>query len=243
MSMLEARYPKTEYAFFKEVPNGTGSQCNRHCDAMAMSLWPSRGLFLTGFELKVSRTDWVKELKQPGKAEPIAQYCDFWYLVVGSKDIVHAGELPPNWGMLAPVAGKLKVITEATKLEPIEIPRKFLAALMRVTQAQISRNAVALHEKQKEYQRGYEQGRSSRDFEVSQLRRAIEGFEKHAEVTLTAYNGGSLAEALKLVQETNGLAEKRRVITMIRKQAAAIVTAIDKSIDQDEEHWDMSVSG
>lgn len=53
----------------------------RRADAVAMNLWPSRGNVLRGYEFKVSRADWRSELKNPAKAEPIAQYCDHWYLV------------------------------------------------------------------------------------------------------------------------------------------------------------------
>jgi hypothetical protein len=207
MGLLQARYPKGEYAFFREVPNATGAGCNRHCDALAMSLWPSRGLYLTGFELKASRADWMKELKQPAKAESIAQYCDYWFLVVGSKDIVHIGELPPNWGLLAPVGGKLKVVTEATKLEPLELSRKFIAALMRVTQEQASAEAINYTEKLKEYQRGQEDGRKSRDYEVSKLQRTIDRFEEEAGVKLTEYNAGSLVQAMQLIKKDGALVD------------------------------------
>ncbi len=235
MALLQARYPKGEFAFFKEVPNATGAGCNRHCDALAMSLWPSRGLYLTGFELKVSRADWIKELKQPEKADSIARYCDYWFLVVGSKDIVQAGELPPTWGLLAPVGGKLKVITEATKLEPIELSRKFIAALMRVTQEQASAEAVAHHEKQAEYQRGHTDGRQSREHEFQRLQRTINNFEEAAGVRLTEYNGGSLAQAMQLIRKDGALVDGMETMRAIRKQAERVIRAIDGELVAERE--------
>ena len=99
------------YAFMEQVGNATGWKCNRHADAIAVSLWKSRGLAIFGFEVKVSRQDWIKELKNPGKAEPIAQYCNQWYLVVGDKDIVQFGELPMNWGLMIPhTKNTLKIV-------------------------------------------------------------------------------------------------------------------------------------
>ena len=44
-------------------------------------VWPSRGLYLHGFEIKVHRNDWLRELKNPAKAEEIAGYCHFWWVV------------------------------------------------------------------------------------------------------------------------------------------------------------------
>ena len=74
INALAAKFKAPEYAFLTEVRNSVGfSSKVRTADAMAMSLWPSRGLYMTGFEVKVSRADWKKELEQPEKAEELAQ--------------------------------------------------------------------------------------------------------------------------------------------------------------------------
>lgn len=97
------RFCAPEYATAFEVRNATGhNRVTRYCDAMAFSLFPSRGLSIHGMEVKVSRTDWVKELKTPHKAEEIARHCDFWSLVVSDPEIVKEGELPKNWGLMIP---------------------------------------------------------------------------------------------------------------------------------------------
>ncbi len=50
---LPRRYPQTEYALFSQVRNATGFASRiRTADAIALSLWPSRGLALYGFEFK-----------------------------------------------------------------------------------------------------------------------------------------------------------------------------------------------
>src|SRR4051812_4949848 len=97
---LLAMFCAPEYAILKEVAKGTGTNGGRYADAVAMSLYPSRGLHLYGFEVKTSRADWLSELKSPRKAEDIACFCDFWYLVIGSNDIVKVGELPETWGLI-----------------------------------------------------------------------------------------------------------------------------------------------
>ena len=226
MELLRERYPKAEYAFFTEVPNGTGIHANRHADALAMSLWPSRGLYITGFELKVSRSDWVKELKNPAKAESIAQYCHYWFLVVGSMEIVQPGELPPNWGLLVPTGGKLKMITQAAKLEPRELTLPFIAGLFRRAQEQITKEAEMSRIRMEEYTRGRKDGAESRNYEVESLQQMIAKFEEASGVKLTEWRIGSIVEAMKLVE--NGLVgDVAARLASFREQAERIIELID----------------
>jgi hypothetical protein len=226
MALLRERYPKDQYAFFTEVPNGTGSHANRHADALAMSLWPSRGLHLTGFELKVSRSDWVKELKNPAKAESFARYCHFWYLVVASESIVTEGELPPNWGLMAPTAGKLKVVAQAKILEPEAMSLTFIAGLFRAAQNQITQDARLATIRAQEYQKGVKAGQESRDYELRTLRKRVTNFEEKAGVLLTDYNHGSLVEAMKLVKD-GVVGDVAARLASIRAQATRVVELID----------------
>ena len=94
-ALLRKKYAAPEYALFEEVRNGTGfsRSVTRSADALAYSLWPSRGLELHGFELKISRSDWQRELLKPAKAEALQQFCDRWW-VVAPVDLVQPGELP-----------------------------------------------------------------------------------------------------------------------------------------------------
>lgn len=129
MAMRE-RYCAPEYALMFEVGSGTGSNNRGWADAIAMSLYPSRGLVIHGFEFKVSRGDWKRELNNPDKAEKIAKYCDFWW-IVAPDGVVPADELPVNWGHILFKDGKLRTAKAAPQLQPQEIGRSFLAAIMR----------------------------------------------------------------------------------------------------------------
>jgi len=135
LAALKARFCAPTWALIPHVRNGTGYQrrTTRTADAVAMCLWPSRGLELNGFEVKVSRADWVKELAEPAKAEDICRFCDRWWLAVGDAEIVRPGELPPTWGLLVPKGAGLVVKVEAPKLEAQPVDRLFLAALLRKT--------------------------------------------------------------------------------------------------------------
>lgn len=131
MRRLRARFSDTGYAVLAEVADGTGHKQSRWADALTMSLWPSRGLELIGFEIKVSRSDWVKELNSPGKAEAVCKYCDKWFVVVGNADIIKAGELPSTWGLMVPDGDGLKIAKQAPELSPVPLDRAFVAAIMR----------------------------------------------------------------------------------------------------------------
>ena len=133
MTALAMRYPSPAWSFLPQVRNGTGYlKTPRTADAIAMALWPSRGLEVHGFEVKCSRSDWLRELKDPAKADEIFQFCDRWWLVIGDKAIVRPGELPPSWGLLIPRgASSLVLEQEASKLGAVEPDRLFLAAILR----------------------------------------------------------------------------------------------------------------
>lgn len=126
----DARLPP-EWAVMTEVGQGTGSNAGRYADAIAMNLWPSRQLAIHGYEVKASRGDWLRELNHPEKAEPIAAYCDYWWIV--ANDGVVKDDLPDGWGLLIPNAGeRLRVVTRATKRTFVrDTDRTFVAAMLR----------------------------------------------------------------------------------------------------------------
>lgn len=130
-----------EWAVFDEVRNETGfttGKPTRSADMVAMNLWRSKGLEVHGFELKVSRGDFLKELADPEKAEAIKRYCDRWWLVAPQE--VLNGDLPRGWGWLRPgPTGDLEVAVRAPKLQPVPLDRLFVAALVRrIAEAQES---------------------------------------------------------------------------------------------------------
>lgn len=129
-SALLNRYRAPEWATFFEVQDSTGAAASRSADAISMSLYPSRGLRLHGFEIKVSRSDWLHELKQPDKSVALQRYCDHWWIVTPA-DIVREGELPPTWGHLILKGNGLHCVAKAPQLDREQWSPNFLAALLR----------------------------------------------------------------------------------------------------------------
>ncbi len=92
----------------------------------------SRGYPRHGFEIKVSRSDWLNELRQPDKAETFRPYCHYWSLVISDKSMVKEGELPEGWGLLVPRGIQLYSIVKAPEnLEVLPMPSGLMISFMR----------------------------------------------------------------------------------------------------------------
>lgn len=89
---------------------------------------------LHGLKVKVSRTDWLTELRNPSKAEAIRPYLNRWWLVVPDVGIVR-DDLPTGWGLIvAPPGQAPRVRTPASaNPDPQPLPRPLLGALLRAT--------------------------------------------------------------------------------------------------------------
>jgi hypothetical protein len=122
-----------QYAVLFEVRNGTAWRANRSVDAVVMSLWPSLGMHLMGMEIKISRSDWMREYRDPAKASEVFDYFDKWWLVAPA-NVAKMEEIPEPWGWLVPENGTLRKAREAATNKNVKpVDRHFLAALMRRT--------------------------------------------------------------------------------------------------------------
>ena len=129
---LARRYPREKgWCLFTEVPNASWGG-TRRTDALVLNL-SSQSQTLEGFEIKVSRADWLNELRQPEKsAQGLLEYVNRWWLVVGSKDLVKDGELPEGWGLLIPRGKNLVARVQARpNLKPKELNSYVCAVLIR----------------------------------------------------------------------------------------------------------------
>jgi hypothetical protein len=202
IEVLRARYAAPAYAFLGQVANGTGATQHRWADALAMSLWPSRGIELYGIEVKVSRGDWLTEMKNPAKAEAIARYCNRWYLAVSDASIVLPGELPQQWGLLALKRGRIQCVQEAPARTPEPLSLEILAAIMRnitklgdaqlrAAREQAVAEAISRHRKSEEDATKYQDDR------VQALQASVAAFEDASGLKINAYNGPKIGEAVR----------------------------------------------
>lgn len=208
LQAIKERFPKGEYALLTEVGNATGFRCNRHADVIVMSLWPSRGLQVIGFEIKASRTDWLKELETPEKADAIYGYCDIWWLAVGDEDIIKLGELPPNWGLMVPKKdGMANRVLPVQNPEPKPLDRGFIAAMLRRAQEQLTPESELKAEFNRGKKEGIEDGKRYGNYaaeDLKQLQEKISKFEKASGVSIQhEWDTESIGHAVRLVR--NGM--------------------------------------
>lgn len=202
---LKLRFAAPEWALMYEVANGTGSNIRRYADAVAMNLFPSRGLELHGVEIKVSKGDWRRELQNPAKAETIFQYCDRWW-IAALEGIVDKAELPPTWGLLELKGDKLRQIVAAPTLQPRELTRNFIAAMMRRTsQADHAVVDQLVHAKVQELRKAdedwIENQVKSRTRDLRERLQRIEAIEKAAGISLTDWEASAeIGHAIKAIR-------------------------------------------
>lgn len=89
---------------------------------------------LIGHEVKVSRADWLTELRDLSKAERIKRFCTYWYLVISDASIVRAGELPEGWGLMVKAGERLRIKHRAPRLTPEPMTLDFVAGLTAAAQ-------------------------------------------------------------------------------------------------------------
>lgn len=128
---LLKRYPIGEFVIMAEVSDKAGFGRSNSADYIVVGLWPSRGLPVIGIELKSFRGDWLKEIKNPAKAENIYQYCDNFYLLTTDESIAKIEEIPITWGWLSIKGEKIKVIKEAPLLTPKGLSKSFVACMLK----------------------------------------------------------------------------------------------------------------
>lgn len=220
LSALRLRYPEKEFAFLRNVGNATGGALHRWADVVVMNLWPSRGLEITGIEIKVSRQDWLNELRAPEKAESCARHCDRWYLAVGDAEIMKPGELPKGWGLLIPRGDGLACKIEAPlQKRPPRLDRWFIAALLRRAQEQMPAIAAIEEARESGYTEGREQGEKNAQWRIDEKQREIEriqkkiaDFEMASGVSLhQTWDAGKLGAAVRSVLDGTYLFEQDRL--------------------------------
>jgi len=144
--LLHARYGTTNpangprYACAEHVRNAAGFYATRTADFIAMDLWPSTGLLLHGHEVKISRSDWLRELAEPAKAAAFQRWVDHWWLVVPDRLIVR-DDLPDGWGLMVQQGNRLRIAHRAPRLATEPMPRSVLAPLLRAVVTTAARRA------------------------------------------------------------------------------------------------------
>lgn len=132
LSCVEKEYPLPSWTVLSELRDSTGfAGRGQAADAFAFGTWPSRGFRIIGFEFKSYRNDWLRELKNPEKAEGLSRFADEWWLVA-EEGTAKMEEIPPVWGWATPVPKGLRTLKKPMpESNAQEITRTFLMSIVR----------------------------------------------------------------------------------------------------------------
>jgi hypothetical protein len=150
---LRRRHPAPAWAYFAELRTHTGFMGEtRYLDGFAMGCWESTKLKRVGYEIKVSRSDWLQELKNPIKRQQgYFLTHEFWFAVApgvvakwDTPKYPRADNVPcPDWdgpkaydlqgcGVLeVQFDGSCKVLRKAHGRKAWPLPEPFIASLLR----------------------------------------------------------------------------------------------------------------
>lgn len=137
VELIRKRYPAIKKGYnphvvLEQVPDGTTNQ-NRWVDVAVFSMWESLGgLTRSAFEIKVTREDFLNELRNPEKHQWCKEcFHEFWF--VAPKDVINIDELPSGAGWMYPTTNgdKLMIARQAPRNDNPKLDDQLLSAFMR----------------------------------------------------------------------------------------------------------------
>ena len=128
------RYVKAEHVRARAGFFERGDIDGRTADFVAVDTWTSSRFAVHGVEVKVSRSDWLRELKDPSKAEAVRAWSNFWWLAVPHRSVVRDDELPAGWGLLTGQFREgrwcLRAVVQPVRTEVPPIPPESVVSLL-----------------------------------------------------------------------------------------------------------------
>jgi hypothetical protein len=245
---LAHRFPEPHWILMEKVRDCSGFEGSVTADAVAFGLYASRGFEVHAFEAKADRSDWLRELGQPEKAEPIAAMVDYFWVVAPGPEVVPVTDMPAHWGLLyvsrAGADVRVRQVRKALKLPHTRydarygnlLARPFVAAMLtrlwkRTKDAEIrAASAVPPSELEpalsKSYDDGVGMGRKAAERELADFRESVERFEQASGIKLERWNGAHVGkefaaymEARTSMRHWTGL---ERTLTSVRTVLSAL---------------------
>ena len=231
------RYSGDEWRVWFEVSQSTGHYSGRRADAVVMNLWPSKDHQMHVMEVKVSRGDFMNEMKDLTKWEAVGKYANFFWLCV-PVGLVSVDEVPAQWGLMELTKGGLRVKKQApanTASEPIT--RGFAASLLRSGEsltskeidkrvndkvsAQIAGIRASLEKRQ-------ERMNATRNDRVARAEKWAEDFEALLGQPLQTFKApAQMVSAIRLAEQLTG-----NQINHFRTQLKSLLDTVDYTINK-----------
>lgn len=183
IDLIRKRHPAPGWVVLDELSNSTGASATGRADAVAIGIWPSHGYEMHTFEVKISREDLKRELKDPSKGDNIGKFGDFFWLVVSDVKLVETLVLPATWGVLAPKKNGantiLSVVKKAPKREAKPWSRGFVASVIRHVHDQHVTKAKYNALREDVYKEIEQRVRNAESFESRRISQAFETLQKN----------------------------------------------------------------
>jgi len=140
--LLHARHEPPEWACFQEFTTMTGGgfrrsggyRTVRFVDFLAVNLWPSKGISksprVVAYEIKVSRSDFFREIQDPSKrAQAMAMSSEFVFAVPSG--LVKKDEVPEGCGLLYATTAGLRQMKAPRQKKPDDWDWNLICSLAR----------------------------------------------------------------------------------------------------------------
>lgn len=133
---LERRY-RDGWVVLHEVPSKMGPMpsakddpqgSKRYLDTVAVGMYRSTDYAIVGHEIKVSRADWLSEIRTPEKAGAFDHLVTEFYAVAPA-GVVKVEELPNGWGLLVYYPTLMRRVRVA-RTRTVDIPPSWVASLV-----------------------------------------------------------------------------------------------------------------
>jgi hypothetical protein len=228
-----------------DVPDNVGTNAKRRADAIVIGNWGSTGRLVHGFEIKVSRGDWLKELKDTSKADPFIARCDRWWLCTADDKLAKLEEIPALWGWMTATKSGLRIQKPAMDLgQPKDTMHKLFAlGLLRAayerSSGEVMENPLVVarieqihkdHARNLDYQVSQQIKSIKRDLE--EYKKQAEKFEADSGMELTDWKLGNVGKLAAAIAAMHGggyssmREQLKRQMETLRETAESIEAAI-----------------
>lgn len=238
MDLVSARYPRDRYALFFDVPDNVGTNQHRRADAIAIGCWGSVGRLIEGFELKSSRSDWLREVGHVTKADPFIERCDKWWLVTSSPTIAKLEEIPACWGWMAATKGGLRVQKPAVQLpqDGKTIHRLFAIGLLRKMQDSlmdeptvVQRLKEAREVREADIAAKVQAGITRANREAIEIRDKVDKFERESGIKLDDWRMGNVGKLVRAFANLHREGDAyERIDTTLERAQQSFESMIDR---------------
>lgn len=237
---IAAKFSHPHYITMFEVRDSTGFDSRRSADALSIGMYSSRGREITGFEIKFSRSDWLRELKMPEKAEEIGKFCDWFYLVTNDDSIAKLEEIPTPWGWMVLRGSRLKVIKKPEKIKPLPLDRPMLCSLLYSARGQCiaeieKRISSRVDERVQTEARSLTYQAKEGDRKYQELLKSVREFEDASGLSIHSpwVDKKKIGDAVRRVmKEGDSLNEYRRELEFVKNRALTLSSNVEREIAQ-----------